>query len=63
MSAFGGKADMSGGVTRRFRPPQAISAADGETLLKSGLDSAEQSEPHLVVIVRERDHETHPAMA
>ena len=31
--------------------------------LQSGLDSVEQPEPHLVVIARERDHETHPAMA
>jgi hypothetical protein len=31
--------------------------------LQPGLDSAEQPEPHLVVIARERDHETHPAMA
>src|ERR1700731_1266429 len=31
--------------------------------LQLGLDSAEQPEPHLVVIARERDHETHPAMA
>jgi len=36
---------------------------DGKTLLKPGLDSAEQPEPHLVVIACERDHETHPAMA
>src|ERR1700722_2199923 len=31
--------------------------------LQLGLDSAEQPEPHLLVIARERDHETHPAMA
>jgi hypothetical protein len=31
--------------------------------LQPGLDSAEQAEPHLVVIACERDHEAHPAMA
>jgi Benzoate membrane transport protein len=36
---------------------------DAKRRLQPGLDSAEQPEPHLVVIARERDHETRPAMA
>src|SRR5206468_17848 len=35
----------------------------GETRLQPRLDSPEQPEAHLVVIARERNHETHPPVA
>ena len=37
--------------------------AVGETALQPGLDGPEQPEAQLVVICRERDHETHPSLA
>jgi len=57
------------GVKRTYKyelqPPQArrLVQLTVKSRLQSRLDSAEQPEPHLVVIACERDHETHPAMA
>ena len=47
---------------RAAMPPDGPSVAQNPKL-KLGHDSPEQPETHLIVIARQRDHETHPAVA